>query len=207
MTPGETTTGAVASYPALESVPAVTPQLPLCRGLDAPGAGALICTARRRLAAGASLLSCVLLASTCADHSWILGCVHQRLGLQGLRHGWSDTPGAAQPPHVEPPPEGVAPRAPPGAPSSPLGSSAHSVWRALHQGAGTVPLSDPGSLRASLPFLGSCPSSLPAPFHPERLVKFLLLRDWAFLSWELSHRPALARLLEVGGPPPWMLFY
>ena len=174
------------------------------------GQGALICTARRRLAAGASLLSCVLLASTCADHSWILGCVHQRLGLQGLRHRWSDTPGAAQPPRVG--------RRLSRHMSCSQGPAGHALqpFRELspqcvaHSPPGhSSSVSDPGSLRASLPFLGSCPSSLQVPFHPGRLVKFLLLRDWASLSWGLSHRPALARLLGGGGwgPPPWMLFY
>ena len=38
----------VASSPALESAPAVTTELSVHRGLDAPGAGLLICSARGR---------------------------------------------------------------------------------------------------------------------------------------------------------------
>ena len=37
--------------------------------------------------------------------------------------------------------------------------------------------------------LGSCLSSLRAPFPLGRLVKLLLLRVWAFLSWGHSGRP------------------
>ena len=44
---------------------------PVCRGLDAPGAGPLICSA----GAGASLLSWALLASACPGGGGILGCV------------------------------------------------------------------------------------------------------------------------------------
>ena len=46
--PGGTTTVAVASYGSLDSAPAVTKELLVCRGLDAPGAGPLICSARGR---------------------------------------------------------------------------------------------------------------------------------------------------------------
>ena len=66
---GGTTTVAADSSPALESAPAVTtaapsPQVPGCtRG------GGLICTAWGRWAAGASLLSCVFLASACPGGS------------------------------------------------------------------------------------------------------------------------------------------
>ena len=45
--PGETTVVA-ASSGALESAPAVTMELSVCRGLDALGAGPLICSARGR---------------------------------------------------------------------------------------------------------------------------------------------------------------
>ena len=61
--------------------------------------------------------------------------------------------------------------------SSPLGSLACSVWSTLP--GVQVPVSVPGSLRASPPLLGSCPSSLGAPFHLGRLEKLLLLQDWA----------------------------
>ena len=52
---------AAASSGALDSAPAVTTELSVCRGRDAPGAGPLICSAQ----AGASLLSCALPASAC----------------------------------------------------------------------------------------------------------------------------------------------
>ena len=50
----------------------------------------------------------------------------------------------------------------------------------------TSSVNDPGNLGAPLPLLGSCRSSLQAPFPSGRLLKLLLLRDGAFLSWGLS---------------------
>ena len=58
-----------ASSPALESAPAVTTAAASRRGLDAPGAGPLICSPRGRLAAGVSLLSWALPASACPGGS------------------------------------------------------------------------------------------------------------------------------------------
>ena len=60
------------------------------------------------------------------------------------------------------------------------------------------------------------PEGIPAPpeilpelpasaFWSARLVKLLLLRAWAFLSW--GHSPPGLSLVPHGAPPPWMLFY
>ena len=60
---------AAASSGALDSAPAVIMELSVCRGLDAPGAGPLICSARGHLVVGVSLLSCALPASACPGGS------------------------------------------------------------------------------------------------------------------------------------------
>ena len=72
---------AVASSGALDSAPAVTTELSLCRGLDAPGAGPLICSAW----AGASLLSWAILASAWAGRSLDPGVCPRCPVLPGLR--------------------------------------------------------------------------------------------------------------------------
>ena len=59
--PAGTIRVAAASSRALDSAPTLTMELSVCRGLDAPGAGPLICSA----GAGASLLSWALLPSAC----------------------------------------------------------------------------------------------------------------------------------------------
>ena len=178
VTQGETRLAVASSCPGVSSRSNYR-SFPVRRGLDAPGVGAPICTAQGRPAAGASSLSCALLASTCPRGSAGSGCVPRCPGLRGL-HCWNCAPRAAQPPprsrrlsYSQSPagqalqpftalsPRGVA-HSPPGRPSS---------------------VSAPGTLRASLPLLGSCPRQ--APFRPGRLVKLLLLRDWAFLSWRL----------------------
>ena len=79
--PEGTTTVAAASSPALDSAPAVTKELSVCRGQDAPGSGPLICSAR----AGASLWSCGLLASLCAGRRLDPGLYPQCPVLPGLR--------------------------------------------------------------------------------------------------------------------------
>ena len=84
---------------------------------------------------------------------------------------------------------------PAGQHSNPFRSSAPGVWRALP----TSSVSDPGNLGASLPVLGSCQSSLQVPFHPGRLVNFLLLQVQLSCPGGTGH-PALARLLA--GPLP-----
>ena len=81
--PGVTTTVAAASSRALESAPAVTPELSVYRGLDAPGAGPLICSARGHLVAGVSLLSWALLASACPGGKPDIGLCPRRPGLPG----------------------------------------------------------------------------------------------------------------------------
>ena len=74
--PGGTTTVAVTSSPALESAPAETMELSVHRGLDAPGAGPLICSAW-----GRSILAVLCPPGLCL--SWgeprILGCVPSAL--------------------------------------------------------------------------------------------------------------------------------
>ena len=66
-------------------------------------------------------------------------------------------------------------------------------------------ISVPGSLRASPALLESCSTYLQAPLHPRRLVKLLLLRDGAFLSWE--HTVRGLSMVPNGAPPPWILLF
>ena len=60
----DTTGGGQVSICGFSS-PSKHPQLPICTGLDASGAGALICTARGHPAAGVSSLSCAPPACAC----------------------------------------------------------------------------------------------------------------------------------------------
>ena len=186
---------------SLESAPAVTisapsPQGPGCsrgRVADLHSSGCQV--------AGASLLSCVLPASACPkgnSGSWAVspgalgsGACGAGIVLPGraapstlsrlLSHllGCSQGPARCMlQPFIELGPRCVA-YSPPGCSSS---------------------VSDLGDLGAPLPLLGSCPSSLGVAFHPGRLVKFLLLGDWAFLSWRLSP-PSLSLAPQRAFPP------
>ena len=58
-----------ASFGDLDLAPAVTMELPVCRGLDALGARLLICSAQGRTAVGVSLLSWAIPASACSGGS------------------------------------------------------------------------------------------------------------------------------------------
>ena len=73
-TPGGTTTVAAASSPALDLAPAVTKELSVCRVLDAPGAGPLICSPQ--VPGGRSVLAVLGPPGLCV--SWeehrIFGC-------------------------------------------------------------------------------------------------------------------------------------
>ena len=158
--------------------------IPVHRGLDGPGArGALICTAPGHSVAGASSQSCVLPASACPRGSPDPGLCSLVSWAPGLALLESRSPGCA------------APSAWSCCLSHGLGCSwgptrralqpfrELSLWCVAHSPPGhTSSVSVPGSLRTSLPLLGSCLSSLRVPFHLGRLVKLLLLRDWAFLS-------------------------
>ena len=67
-----------ASSPALDSAPAVTTELSVYRGLDAPGTGPLICSAWGR----SVLLFCALLVSACPEgsaRSWAVSPVPSAL--------------------------------------------------------------------------------------------------------------------------------
>ena len=98
--------------------------------------GAWVLHRRAAPRAGASLLPCVLSASACLrGECQILGCFPWCPGIWGLCR-WNHAPGPCSPLEAEPPPEPLL--APPGACCSPLGSSAHSMWRPLPWGA--VPL-------------------------------------------------------------------
>ena len=92
--PGGTTTVVAARPGALDSAPAVTTELSVSRGLDAPGVGPLICSAR----GGVSLLSWALLASTCLGRRGRSdpGLCPRRPVLPGLLF-WIRAPGRAAP--------------------------------------------------------------------------------------------------------------
>ena len=158
-----------------------------------------ICTAQPT--GGRSVLAVLCPPGFCLSQGErrILGCVPQCPGLRGLRC-WNWAPGAAQPP-----PCGAAVGAAAGDPGAPALSGARpAVCGALSPGR-SFSVSAPGSLRASLPLLGSCPRSVQAPFHSGGLVKLLLLRAWAFLS--SGHSTVGLSPAAHGAPPPWMLFY
>ena len=184
----------------------------MLRGQVAP-----ICKARGCPAAGVSLLSCVLLASVCPcgnSGSWTVfpgalgsGAYTTGIVLPGYTapSAWSRLPSCSQ--AAKPPsswsrhlsfsggPAGYALQ-----PFRELGPQSVACSPPGHSSS----VSAPGSLRASLPLLGSCPCFLGVPFCPGRLAKLLLLRAWAFLSW--GHSPAaLARLLA--GPLPLGCFF
>ena len=132
---------AAASSSALESAPAVLRQLPVhlpvCRGLDAPGAGAPICTAWGHPVAGASLLSCALLASPVPGSTGSWAASPGALGSQACAAG-IPLPGCAAP---------SAQSRLPAAPSSscalrctlqPFRELGPGVWRSLPRGAGPL---------------------------------------------------------------------
>ena len=107
--------------------------LPVCTGLDAPPVGALICTARGCLVAGASSLSCALPASGCPRGSaglWAVSpgtlgsgawplelCSRGRAAPSSLSRCLSCSRGCLR------------------ASSSPFQPRAHSVWHGLPRGA------------------------------------------------------------------------
>ena len=96
---------AAASSGALESAPAVTTELSICRGLDAPGAWPL----SAQFGAGASFPSWALLASACPWGRPDPGMFPWRPVLPGLRC-WICTPGrAAASPQLPPEPLRAAP--------------------------------------------------------------------------------------------------
>ena len=184
--PEGATTVTVASSPALESAPAVATELLVCRGLDAPGAGPLICTVwgiQRQERPCCPVSSRPLSVprgvpdpGLCSPAPWA-----PRPVLLGLCSRCTQSPFARSRRlscHQS------CSRARQGR-GSPLGSS--SAGCGVLSPGHRCPVSDPGNLRASPPLLGSCPSSLREPFRRGRLVKLLLLCDGAFLSW--GHSP------------------
>ena len=131
VTPGGTTTVAVAGCPALESAPTVTTTALSMQGPGRWEGGAPICAAWGLPVAGASLLSCALLASTfpegapdpglCPPAPWAPGPAPLKSRSWGpaapspqsrRRSSHRAAPGAAQPP-----PPGAAARADAWAPS------------------------------------------------------------------------------------------
>ena len=83
---------AVASSGALDSAPTVTRELSVCRGLDAPGAGPLICSAW-----GRSVLAVLCLPGLCLSQreagSWAVSLAPCASGL----HCWVRAPSVAAP--------------------------------------------------------------------------------------------------------------
>ena len=160
VTAGGTTVVASSSL-ALESAPGVTTLVSQSTGAwMLQGRGSPICTAWGRLAAGASWLSCVLLASACPGGSAGSWAVSPGALGSGVCAAGIALPGPCSPLHDEPPPE-PQPQlllGPCRACSRPLGSSA-AVCGTLYPGAHLL-ITAPGSLGASLSLLGSCPSSL-----------------------------------------------
>ena len=100
--PGGATRVVAASSPALQSAPAVTWELSVCRGLETPGRG----HSSAQLVAGASLLSLALAASTCQRRRPDTGLCPRRPGLPGLCC-WNPAPA------TQPPSRGAAAGAPP----------------------------------------------------------------------------------------------
>ena len=190
------TTVAAASSGALDSAPAVTTELSVCRGLDAPGAGLLIYSAW-----GRSVLAVLCPPGFCL--SWgerrILGCVPgamcsgacavgfalsaaQPLLRRASARAASELHPECSPLHAEPPPSPLqaAPRAvqpPPRRAASKLlpGPAPRPLQHFTELGSGVLcalprrrcSVSAPGSLRGSPPLLGSCSNSLRAPFVQE----------------------------------------
>ena len=195
-----TTTLVAASSPALDSTPAVPITVSQSAGawmLQGRGCTDLHSSGppggRRVVAALCPPGLCL----SPAEH-WTLGCVSPRLGLWCLCD-WNHTLGAVQPLLRL---------------SCSWGAAGHSIqpFRVLGprcvvpSSSGRISsVSDSGSLRPSLPLLGSCQSSLPAPFSPGRLVKFLPIWDWAFLSW--GHSPPGLSPAPWGGALPQGCFF
>ena len=140
--PGGTTTVAVASSGALDSAPAGTTELSVFRGLDAPGAGPLICSAR-----GRSVLAVLGPPGLCLSRgeagSW---AVSRALCSRACAVGFAL-------PAAQPPPWGAAARAPPSCSwDPPWVLQSFRELGALSPG--QVSVSVPGSLRASPPSWG-----------------------------------------------------
>ena len=185
--PGGTTTVVAASSGALDSAPAVTKDLSVCRGLDAPRVGPLICSAR-----GRSVLAVLGPPGLCLSRGEAGSWAVWRPVLPGLRC-WIRAPSCAAP--------SLCHR--PGSSELLLGQ----CMRALHsfRELGALSLgrncsvSVPGSLRVSPPSWGPALTPGCVPLCPGRLVQLLLLWDGAFLSWGHSPRPLPGSLR---GPSP-----
>ena len=205
MTPGGTTTLAAARSPALDSAPAVTTTAPSAHWPGCSGVG------------GADLHS----SGAPCDRGVLAVLCPPRLHLSWGRQdpglcppapchpgpvllesrSWARAPGGTgRTPLAEPPPDPrLLPEAPLG-PLQPFTKTRHRAWCALPGVTSSV--SAPGRLEAPPPLLRSCPSSLPAPFHPGRIPD---LWGGALLSPRLS-LPGF-RLAALAGILLDLIFY